>query len=182
MTEQSDVPLPLAYPEQPNPPARPTDRDANVRLAAVNLALPEIIEWLGKDFDHNPDRDAVICDLLVVLGEHDGYRAARRLESECGWVGADENLVDILAGLSSTLMAAEHAAVKVWAEANGIRPRLSIGDTIETPHGIGTIVRIDEDQASYVVETEEHQRKYGPGRGGVIVAYEKCAAAKAEAA
>lgn len=174
-----EAPLPLAYPEQPNPSPRPTSRDEKVRLAAVNSILSEVIEWLAGE---RYDRDNLVADLLAVAGEHDGYRAACQLDRR-GW-SPDENLVDILAGLASAVMGAERDAVKVWAEVNGIKPHLSIGDVVITRRGPGPIGKIDEETASYIVETAEHVARFGAGRGGVLVAYELCrlAADAAEAA
>lgn len=173
----SDAALPLVYPEQPNPPPRPTDREENVRLAAVAMILPGIMEWLDDDKAVEAE---IVADLLAVMGEHDGYRVCRELE-HLHW-RPNEELVDIMAGLSSVLRTAEMAAVKLWAEANGIRPRLSIGDVVETPHGGGTILRIAEESACYVVETPAHVKQYGTGTTGYLIPYEKCTTAKAEAA
>jgi hypothetical protein len=181
MSETADAPLPLVYPEQKNPPPRPTYRDEAVRLAGVNSIIDEVVDWFAPHWVGH--RDEVVADLLLVAGEHDGYRACRVLERLRGW-SPDENLVDILAGLASAVLGAERAAVRAWAEANGIRPCLSVGDLVETPHGRGPIVSIREEEASYIVETDDYRRHHPDGRGGYIVAYDRCepVAATAEAA
>jgi hypothetical protein len=177
--QRTDALLPLAFPEQPNPPPRPTDRDDRVRVAAVAAILPEVAEWLGDEYGGTP-RDQIVADLLSVVGETDGYRACRKLERDHRWQ-PDEHLVDILAGLPSTLLGAERAFVKLWAEANGVRPHLTIGEVVDTPAGSGPITSIAGAIASYVVQTDEYLRRNPDQNGGVLIPYEQCTPAAAEA-
>ncbi len=168
--------LPLEYPAQPNPPPRPTCKDDRIRLAAVNSIVDEVIDWLGDDWKGNSNRDELIADLLLVINERDGYRAARELETRRGWIGADENLVEILAGLPSALMNATDAAVREWVKANGIRPKLNVGDVVGTPDGSGPIMLIEPGRGIYAVQTESYRQRWGErGRFGTHYAYEQCA-------
>jgi len=170
--------LPLDHVEQPNPPPRPTLADESVRRAAAEALMPEIIRWLGKDWQE-AEREDYIEDLMEVAHVWDGYQAARLLESRSHW-SPDQELVEILGGADGP-MAADRA-IEAWVAANNITPKLAIGDTVRArPRGgIGPIVNIDAAHATYTVATTDFFREYpdqaGKG-GGIVVAFEDCALA-----
>jgi hypothetical protein len=172
--------LPLVYAEQKNPPPRPDQHDPKVRRVAVEMILPEVIDWIGHDEFKENQRDEIVENLLLVLGESDGYAAARRLERDRGWT-PDEELVDILASLSSVLSGAQRVAVQIWVEASQIKPKLKIGDTVSAPRlkiATGTITKIEEATAEYLVTTPDFRMRYpGALSGGTLVPYELAALA-----
>ena len=92
----------------------PTADDPEVQTAAVTAIMPEIIEWLG-DNQTAYSRDRILNDLLWIAHLDDGYRAARILETHCGWE-PDENLVDILAMLTVHRHVVLSAALIAWSE------------------------------------------------------------------
>jgi hypothetical protein len=146
-----DTPLPLDYPEQPNPPPRPTMRDDRVRRAAAEDILPDIIQWAGPGW-REEEREKIINDLMAVDHLFDGYESARGLE-DLGWSSCDAELVETLDG--GWLWMAHRNAVKEWVAANGIRPRLSPGQAVIIPrYGAGAIVAINAEEATYAVQTE----------------------------
>lgn len=162
-----DQPLPLGYVEQPNPPPRPKSTDAKIIERAARAAFEgDVRRWFGPEWAG--DQDDVIADLGDALKRaHDGYDRCQVLSS-LGWVGIDADLVEILDG--DWVFGVERAAVAAWVEANIIRPKLAIGDAVDTPHGAGTITRIDESEARYVVRTAETK----PPSLGFLIAYESC--------
>lgn len=168
---QIDTPLPLDY--QPNPPPRPTRYDAAVKRAAAERMMPEIVEWLGKDWKE-ADREEYISDLIGIAHLWDGYEAAKELERGHHWA-ADAQLVEILDGATAAWVA-ENEAVKAWVETNQIKPALAVGDRVATKRqGEGAIVAIHLDTATYVVQTDEYlaERPQQAGlRGGYVIAYE----------
>lgn len=171
----NDVPLPLGYAEQPNPPPRPSLRDPAVRRAAAeSLLVDDVIDWLGNDW-REACREGVIKDLMEVVCEHDGYAAARKLESK-RW-SCDAALVEILD--SAWTYHAEREAVLAWVEANKITPKFELGAVVKTRHGIGPIVAICADEATYTVQTDEFLAK-NPGQtgktSGYVIAFEACEA------
>ena len=178
-----DPGLPLGYAEQKNPPPRPSDRDEKVRLAAIQMILPEVIQWVGDEFKEH-QKDELVENLLFVLGESDGYRAARKLECDRGW-DPDEDLVEVLSGLSSCLSDVCREAVKRWADANQIKPKLKVGDVVSAPRfriAEGTITNIRHETAEYVVTTPDFFRRNPAALGGgTLVPFELAQLCKAEA-
>lgn len=171
----ADPPLPLGYAEQRNPPPRPSSRDPAVRRAAAEDILPEIIDWYGKDW-REAEREAVIADLVEIVGETDGYRAARALEQRCHWE-VNAALVEILD--SDWTYKALNDAIREWVKFSGITPKFRIGDIVNTRHGTGPITRINADEATYTVQTDEFLRG-SPGQasqaGGYVIRFEDCEA------
>lgn len=169
-----DAALPLGYVEQPNPPPRPSLRNPAVRRAAAEDLLPDIVDWMGKDWRES-GREEVIADLMTIVGESDGYRAARNLELRHWEVNAA--LVELLD--DDLGYKAVRDATLAWVAANGITPRLAIGQTVKTPWGTGPIVSVYPDEATYTVRTDQFLEKT-PGQAGknsgYVVPFEKCEA------
>lgn len=179
MTEQ---PLPLTYPEQPNPPPRPTARTISVREAALLGLADEVIEWMADEFDPKEhSREGIVADLRRAIGRsfnENGYDIAKALDDVCHWTGIDSELVEILDCWSSHIWDARRAAVIAWVQANSIKPQRSVGDRVSCPHGVGEIGKIELDTAEYVVRTDEWLREHPsqqqhPG-SGILVPFEDC--------
>lgn len=174
-----DAPLPLPIPEQPNPPPRPSMADSSVIDAAVRALLPAVLGWLETDVPKEPDKreafESEVIDDLKKAWDSDAYNMAKNLDDHCGWVGCNAELVEAVEAALHHLYDAHKAAVKEWVAANGIRPRVKVGDIVVTPHGTGDITAIREDTAEYIVMTEEHAARWGrQSRCGVVVAFEQC--------
>ena len=166
--------LPLGYAVQQNPPRRPNEHDHAIKVAAVEAIMPEIIEWLGDDWREH-QREGTMTDLLSVVHESDGYRAASALEKSNGWT-PDEQLVDILGSLFSHLFSARDAAVKRWVEANRVEPKLNVGTPVQVPTneiGEGVITKVEPLIGCYLVMTDE-LRLREPKSLGYLIAYERC--------
>jgi hypothetical protein len=170
----SETPLPLGYAEQMNPPPRPSLRDPRVRRNAAEGLLPDIIDWYGQNWREN-EREEVIEDLMAIVGESDGYHAARALEQRSHWE-CDAGLVEILGDGDWTYRAVTDAVCE-WVEYNKIAPKFAVGDIVKTPHGTGPIVSVHPKEATYTVQTDDFLEKNptqaGKG-GGYVVAFEKC--------
>lgn len=163
--------LPLGYVAQRNPPRRPSLRDPAVRRAAAEDILDDIIDWYGTHW-REAEREEVIADLMAIAPESDGYRAARALEQRSHWE-CNAELVDILDGDWS--WSAVGRAVRDWIKYNGITPTFKVGNTVKTRHGVGAIVAINADEATYTVQTDQFLAK-SPGQagktGGYVIAFE----------
>lgn len=164
--------LPLGYAAQPNPPKRPTRYDPSIKRQAAERLLPEIIQWLGKDW-RETDREDYLADLVRVITIYDGYEAARTLERDCHWQ-PDFELVEILDGARAVTIA-EDIAIKAWVEANRIAPLFAIGDQVSTKHGAGKIVAIDAERAAYVVQTAEFLASHPKSKraDGIVINFEE---------
>jgi hypothetical protein len=174
-TAAAESGLPLAYAEQKNPPPRPSQHDPNVRHAAVASILPEVVEWIGHDTFKENQRDELVENLLHVLGEGDGYKAAYRLQLDRGWQ-PDEELVEILGSLSGCLSQAQRNFVRRWVEVCQVKPKLKVGDRVSAPRmriAEGTITKIEEETAEYLVTSPDFFERYpGAKGGGTLVPYE----------
>ena len=166
-----EQPLSLDFKEQPNPPPRPSRRDKAICRAAAEACLDgAIIAWAGKDYKPD-DREEWINDLASVIDLGDAYDAARDLERSHWKVNFE--LCEILDG--SWIWDAEDMAVRSWVAANLIKPKFEIGAIVTTSRDRGEIVLVDEERATYVIQTEkflaENPDQVGRA-GGYVIAFE----------
>lgn len=179
MTEQ---PLPLSYPTQPNPPARPRRNHPAVVEAALQSLAPEVIEWLADEFDPKEQSVESVADDLRKAVQHsydlNGFEIGKALERYAYWSGVDAALVEILDSFESHLWSARDDAVKAWVSANGVVPPFPVGTKVSTPWGVGTITYLHPETAQYVVQTpdwaREHPDQVQHPRSGTLVSYEDC--------
>jgi hypothetical protein len=130
---------------------RPTDRDEDVRAAAIDLLLPKVLEWLRQNGDDYSDKpDEIRQDLLKICRcwSHDGFELAKEL-ADLSW-SPDAQLVEILDGFSE-MHDACRAAVKKWVEATNPQPLFRVGARVSYKGKDGTVVRVDPDVAQYVI-------------------------------
>ncbi len=157
----TDVPLPLVYAEQHNPPARPTRYDRSVREAIADGLMSDVVEWFGVDWDE-AERDAIRDDLCCAIArDRDGFERARYLADSRRW-SCDSELVEILD--SADGWTEERAAVAAWVEANRITAKLAVGARVSVAWRwksaeVGTITGIDDTHACYVVKTDAYLRE-----------------------
>ncbi|HET6346655.1 MAG TPA: hypothetical protein VFH51_17105, partial [Myxococcota bacterium] len=121
--------------------------------------------------------------LAEAWGDFDGYKLAKWLDDKYHWE-CDAPLVEVLEGASSCVHIAHREAVKAWVEANGITPKLAIGQTVSIIIGrqqkeTGQIVAISTESAEYTVKTREFLQRNPDqanvkGAVGVVVPFEQC--------
>jgi len=140
--------------------------------------LPEIIEWLGDDYqeDMKADIEEHLIEAMKDNPGLDGYDIAKHLDNRFMWE-CNAELVSILDSALSHASTAHSERIKEWVKANNIRPKLGVGQKISSSmfRGEGTITAIMEDRACYVVQNEEfrstHQNQ--PPTSGLLVPYEQ---------
>lgn len=143
---------------------RPKSNDPAIIEAAIREVMPEVVKWLG---DEKVPEDQLLRDLTRALRHsHDGYKAARSLDSD-GW-SPDAELVEILDGYS--VSGAHREAEKSWVIANGIVPRHALGAVVSARWGgktvSGPIYRIEAETAHYVIQHDPAKQ------GGAYVPFE----------
>lgn len=141
-------------------PPRPNRTDDFVEKAAAEKILKDVVQWL-KNLDSFVDDEAELEsireDLADVLGEDDGYRACRRLETRHHW-DCDSALVEILDDAGHALFLAEKAAVEAWVIAYKVAVPFAIGESVRIKRSgkVGTVARIVPATASVTVKLPEH--------------------------
>lgn len=173
----TDQPLPLPTPEQPNLPRRPRTGDHETISAAATSILPEIIEWMGPDYDESKKAD-IEEHLIEAMKDNpglDGYDLAKFLDDRFRWE-CDAELVEILDSALSCAGSIRDRRIEEWVKANGIHPKLEIGRKITSFlfSGEGTITAIKENRACYVVKNDEFEKQHPdqPATSGFLVPYE----------
>jgi hypothetical protein len=100
-----------------------------------------------------------------------GFEIAKDLDRYSRIDGIDADLVEILDGACSHLWTAHRAATKAWVKASGVKPTFSVGDRIDTRHGVGVVNGIDEEMAVYLLALDAEKDRYSSG-GGILTPYE----------
>lgn len=168
----------------PTTPPRPQRHDPEVKAAAAKALAAYLIEDCPDTFaphDEELERD---------LAKHlrygiDSYELAQDLESD-GWEINGAVVVALEDGTDSCYYNAYNAALLAWVSATSIRPQFNVGQRVcllkDDPPSEGTITSINEARAEYVVKTPAFVARHGDVEGGVVVAYERVAAAQEVAA
>ena len=136
---------------------RPTEWSEEVRAAAIEYILPDVVRWLEAGGEKDPDLDDLRKQLAGSAEYYrDGYRMASSLDRNYHWE-VDSELVDMLDGLHYTLSDEKKIAVWAWLKDNNIFPKLIQGanvkvkprDSTEIIDGI--ITKVDLEGGQYIV-------------------------------
>jgi len=136
---------------------RPSRYSDEIARATAEALYPQVKEYLEEQdcFDENEKEDVIQQVAHAIRYEDDGYKIVRELEHE-GWDG-EASLVDLFENRTYTKRDAEHEkAIAEWVKKEGIRPAKKVGDLVVTTHATphaGTVVRVDERTASYVINS-----------------------------
>lgn len=160
-----------------SPPPRPKIHEDRFHLAAVDAIWPEVKRWLSSRGKHPSDSD---LDLLKRATKYrrydDGYKIARELDRD-GWE-PDEELVDILGGLSNYVRRAYRDGVKQWVTEFGVEAPLPIGTVVkhrDYPGETGIVAAVHADVAEYTIRYASHGHvEQGLGTHGFILFAEDC--------
>lgn len=142
--------------------------------AGMKLLLADVMQWWRAQYPPSfkgqiEEEDDILADLVDCYENHpeDGYQFARDLERSHGW-SPDTWLVDILDNADACHHKAYREVVKKWVKDYDIKPPLAIGTRVKANWGLevieGTITRIYEDEACYVVNRSDD----GPGAGAHV--------------
>jgi hypothetical protein len=146
---------------------RPKINTPEVRAAAVESLAAECLVW-GPGFTLS-DWARALADVNL---NDNGFEIAKDLDRYSRIDGIDAELVEILDGASSHHWSAHRSAIKAWVAADDVRPIFSVGDRIDTRHGVGRINRIDEEIAIYLFAPDSDGADYG-STGGIHIPYEE---------
>lgn len=163
---------------------RPTRHHKQVQKLAAERLLPNVLRWLRSacEQDITDKSKADVLRDLIENFDDEGYRFAHNLD-RAGW-SPDADLVEILSGAST--WHCEKKCVQEWMKANGIAPKLAVGDKVVIPakwakdrghetagNCIGEITKVDDDGRYIVlIEALGHVRE-GLGTHGYVEPWEK---------
>ena len=136
---------------------------------------------LRDHFDGEGEIEMYERDIVKALPftQFDGYRIAKSLD-QSGYE-VDAGVVEIFESAGSVAREENRKRVKQWVIDSGILPAFAVGDLVKAADCgkivDGEIVRIDSEQAEYVVFCESlgHVRS-GNGTHGLYVPFEKVVA------
>jgi hypothetical protein len=146
---------------------RPKSNAPEIRAAAIDSLAADCLAW-GPSFALS-DWTRALADVNL---NANGFEIAKELDRYSRIYGIDADLVEILDGASSHHWSAHRSAIKAWVAADDVRPTFSVGDRIDTRHGVGRINRIDEEIAVYLFAPDSDAADYGSS-GGIHIPYEE---------
>jgi hypothetical protein len=155
---------------------RPTLYDQDISLI-VSREIAENINKNGMGGDVGEMAEDIF-DVISGSPYADGYVLAKTLEDDHHWDGVDLSLAEELDYASSILSGYVREKTALWVKQNDIRPKRGVGDIVEIKMQhkkyTGEIVKIDAEQAEYVVFVEECGHvKSGQGTNGFIIKFEE---------
>jgi hypothetical protein len=142
---------------------RPVRSTEKIAREAAEAMYPKLHEWLEGQDGYVPEgseedeKESVVSRVAKAIQyEENGYQVAKDLE-RVGW-DPDAELVDLLdTGVSRHKEAAYERAVEAWVMQEGLKPAKKVGDLVSTRSPTtsitGTVVRVDEKRASYVINS-----------------------------
>lgn len=133
---------------------RPTKSDCIVKRRALEMFMPKVKSYLGKDWSDS-EQPHIEKQIMEVIHLGDGYAMARELERRHHWE-EDRYLVDLMDEGESFLSSAHKEILGQWIKCYGIYPSRKIGETVGTTNWkrkgqVGEITKIYEDRAEYGV-------------------------------
>ena len=136
--------------------ATPNKRPRQITEAMALAAAEEIVAKLA-DVGEKAKAAADVVAVTSCDRSMDGYQIARELERQKHWT-CDMEIAEAMDRFYNLCNEALNDAVEQWAKDNPSRPSLPIGATVQTPHGVGIIERIDEYRPqSYIVPIGGHR-------------------------
>jgi hypothetical protein len=109
---------------------RPSYSDLSVIFKALRNLAPRVTQ-LTKGLSRNEEIEKELADALQrTAPSFDADDIAEYLEKRYLW-SCSEELIDVFFGVQLEVFEARAQAVADWIEANEIKPRKSIGDTVE---------------------------------------------------
>lgn len=134
---------------------RPTKSDCIVKRRALEMFMPKVKSYLGKDWCDS-EQPHIEKQLMEVMDEYkDGYAMARELERRYYW-SEDRELVDLMDEGEDCLRRAHEELQGQWIRAYGIAPEREIGDSVmaeiyNRKGQVGVISKFYLDSARYGV-------------------------------
>lgn len=157
----------------PLPHPRPGRRSQDCLIRVATALKADLETWTGGSIS-----DSYLEELAKILGlshSWDAYALAKEME-RAGYA-PDENLVDILEGISGLAFEAQRLLAAEWVRTSNLKPAFHLGQTVRFQRHqrfyLGEITNINLKEASYTifVESEGHVRE-GMGCHGWILNFE----------
>jgi len=141
---------------------RPQQTHDYVRLRAAEMALPQILSWIGGPHTE-ASREQTFHDLAAAfLRDRDGFALAEEMQ-RMGWGSVDAELVRILD--EDWVGAALDELEPKWVLCVGIKAVFKVGDRVRVRRGVPDadceyeIVSVDDARGKYGVATDAMKRE-----------------------
>ena len=155
---------------------RPTEKDEDVRKAAVPAVVKMLEKWLRGKGEESTDDVAEVAAFLVGQPTHmNGYELAKEIERDFFFDDIDEELVEELGCVSSHVRDAVRAATRKWVEEHKVVCPFALEQKVKVKKSgdVGLVTMVYEEEAlTCVFMPQKGHVREGTGSHGLVVSYE----------
>lgn len=163
------------------PTPRPSRKDEYVKDRVLEIFMPKVQEYLGKDWPTSKEEQQYYFDAIrkVLFSHGDGYARVRQLERNHSWLweGSSE-LVELLEDLPWDEREAIRELTAQWVKCYNVQSPVAVGDTVRVLTGLkkgleGVVSKILEERAEVQVSTPDCVPEGRIGTQGYLFHYEE---------